>query len=84
MCVTKGKSLGVMGSKGYAVMARMEDHSTDLDDTSTETTIRFVLTLIVTTAMVGLAAYVLSFAVLGPGWSGPAHRAAISTVHVHS
>jgi len=42
------------------------------------------LTLIVSTLIVALIAYVLSFALLGPNWSGAAHRSAAAAIHVRS
>ena len=42
------------------------------------------LTLIVSTLIVALTAYVLSFALLGPNWNGPAHRSAAAAIHARS
>ena len=44
----------------------------------------FVLTLMVTTAIVALAVYVLGSAVIDGGVSAPAHRAAMTAMHAHS
>ncbi len=44
----------------------------------------FVLTLIVTTAIVAFAVYVLGSAVLDAGVGGRAHRTAIAVMHAHS
>jgi hypothetical protein len=56
----------------------------DVDETSVESTIKFVLTLIVATVIVAAAIYVLGSAVLDGGAGGPAHRAAIAAVHARS
>jgi len=42
------------------------------------------LTLAVSTLIVALTAYVLSFALLGPNWSGSAHRSASAAFHARS
>ena len=42
------------------------------------------LTLVVSTLMVALSAYVLSFALLGPDWGGRAHRSASAAFHLKS
>lgn len=47
---------------------------------SSERTLSFWMTLFITTLIVGLAAYVLSFAMLGPGGGVPSHKAAINSV----
>lgn len=54
------------------------------DETSIESTIKFVLTLIVTTMIVAAAVFVLGCAVLDATGSGSAHRAAIATIHAHT
>ena len=56
-------------------------------DTSRASGGRFLslwLTLAVSTLIVALTAYVLSFALLGPNWNGPQHRSAVATLHAHS
>ena len=50
------------------------------NDIASERTLSFWMTLLVTTLIVGLAAYVLSFALLGPGGALPTHRAAVTSV----
>ncbi len=47
-------------------------------------TFRFVATLIVTTVMVAMTAYVLSYAVLAPERTGSAHGAASLAPHMRS
>ena len=47
---------------------------------SSERTLSFWMTLLVTTLIVGLAAYVLSFAMLGPSGGASSHRAAATSV----
>ncbi len=65
-------------------MSRIEGRVNDVDETSVESTIKFVLTIIVTTVIVAFALYVLSAPLIGAGSNAPAHRAAIDTVHAHS
>ena len=65
-------------------MSRLENGFGDVGDSSADRLIRFVLTLIVATVIVGATAYVLSAALLGPGGNGAAHRAAIASLHQHS
>ena len=65
-------------------MSRIEGRIDDVGESSAETTLKFVLTLIVTTVIVAAAVYVLGSAVLDGGASGPAHRAAITAIHGHS
>jgi hypothetical protein len=62
-------------------MSRFENRFGDLGDSSADRLVRFVLTLIVATVIVGADAYVLSAALLGPGGN---HRAAIASLHAHS
>ena len=45
---------------------------------------RFVLTLIVTTLIVAVTAFVLGSAVLDPRANGGGHRSAVATLHAHS
>jgi len=42
------------------------------------------LTLVVSTLIVALTAYVLSFALFGPNWSGAGHRSASAAIHARS
>ena len=49
-----------------------------------ETTLRFVMTLIVATLMVGITAYVLSYAVLASGSAGPTHGATAAAQHART
>lgn len=42
------------------------------------------LTLVVSTVIVALTAYVLSFALLGPNWTGAGHRSASAAIHARS
>ena len=49
-----------------------------------ETTLRFVITLIVTTLMVAITAYVLSYAVLAPGSTASTHGATAAAQHVRT
>jgi hypothetical protein len=65
-------------------MSRIEGRVDGLDESPWENTIKFVLTLIVTTVIVAAAVYVLGSAMFEPGASGPAHRAAIAAMHAHS
>jgi hypothetical protein len=60
------------------------DNVGDADAEGLETRRRFVATLIVTTVMVAVTAYVLSYAVLPPGTMGPAHGAAAATQHTRT
>jgi hypothetical protein len=65
-------------------MSRIEGRVDDADETSVESTLKFVLTLLVATAIVAAAVYVLGCVVLDAGASGPAHRAAIAAMHSRS
>lgn len=65
-------------------MSRMEGRIDDVDESSAESLLKFVLTLIVATAIVVFAVYVLGAAVLDGGASAPGHRAAIAAMHAHS
>jgi len=56
----------------------------DFIDASTDQRIRLWVTLIVTTLMVGLTAYVLSFALLGPADNPPPHRSAAALLRARS
>jgi hypothetical protein len=65
-------------------MSRIEGRVDDADETSVESTLKFVLTLLVATAIVAAAVYVLGCVVLDAGASGPTHRAAIAAIHSRS
>ena len=65
-------------------MSRIEGRVDGLDESFWENTIKFVVTLIVTTVIVAAAVYVLGSAMFEPGASGPTHRAAIAAMHAHS
>ena len=65
-------------------MTNTEDRADDGAGASAERTVMFVLTLMVTTAIVALAVYVLGSAVIDGGVSAPAHRAAMAAMHAHS
>ncbi len=69
---------------GKRVMSRIEESAVDVDETSTENTIKFVLTLIVTTVIAAVAVYALGVVVLDSREGAPAHRAAIAAMHAHS
>jgi hypothetical protein len=56
----------------------------DFSGVSADHKIRLLLTLVVTTLMVALTAYVLSFALLGPGNNPPPHRSASAMMHARS
>ena len=64
-------------------MMRTESRTQDFGDVSVDHKIKLLLTLVVTTLMVALTAYVLSFALLGPGNNPPPHRSA-ALVHARS
>jgi hypothetical protein len=74
---------GEPGSEGKLAMTGLRDRM-DAGREGTETTLRFVMTLIVATLMVAVTAYVLSFAVLAPGSAGPTHGATAATQHVRT
>jgi len=65
-------------------MSRIEGRVDEFDESSWESTIKFVLTLIVTTLIVAAAVYVLGSVMFDAGGSGPAHRGAIAAMHAHS
>jgi Tfp pilus assembly protein PilN len=65
-------------------MSRIEGSVDELNESSKESRLRFVLTLIVTTVIVVFAVYVLGLAVLDRAPIAPAHRAAITAMHAHS
>ena len=65
-------------------MTRTESRTQDLSDVSEDHKIRLLITLVVTTLMVALTAYVLSFAILGPGANPPPHRSASAMLHSRS
>ena len=60
------------------------EHADDVGLANSEKTLRFVMTLIVTTLMVAVTAYVLSYAVLAPGATGPAHGLSSAAQHARS
>ncbi len=64
-------------------MTGLEERIDGAASAGSETTLRFVLTLIVTTLMVAMTAYVLSYAVLAPGATA-ARGAAASMQHARS
>ncbi len=65
-------------------MPGSDDRIDDVEPTGSETTLRFVLTLIVATLMAASTAYILSYAVLAPGTIGPTHGASASMPHPRS
>ncbi len=65
-------------------MTRFEWRVDDVGAASTERTLKFVLTLIVTTLIVALAVYVLSAPLFGAGSNAPTHRAAVAPLRAHS
>ncbi len=65
-------------------MNGVRDNLGDVSPAGSESRLRFVATLIVTTVMVAVTAYVLSYAVLAPGTMGPAHGAAAATQHTRT
>ena len=65
-------------------MSSFEGDADDETKASSERTFMFVLTLIVTTAIVAFAVYVLGSAVLEAGPAGSGHRVAIAAMHAES
>jgi hypothetical protein len=65
-------------------MTRIESRADNFSDDSTDRKIRLWITLAVTTLMVAVTAYVLSFAILGPGANPPPHRSASAMLHSRS
>jgi hypothetical protein len=65
-------------------MTNTESRRQDLSNVSEDHKIRLLITLVVTTLMVALTAYVLSFAILGPGNNPPPHRSAAAMMHARS
>ena len=65
-------------------MTRTESRTQDFSDVSADHKIRLLITLVVTTLMVALTAYVLSFAILGPGNNQPPHRSTAAMIHARS
>jgi hypothetical protein len=65
-------------------MIRIESRDDNFSDDSADQKIRLWVTLAVTTLMVALTAYVLSFAILGPGDNPPPHRSASAMLHSRS
>ena len=68
-------------SKALFLSAAATDQKVRVIDASTDQKIRLWVTLIVTTLMVALTAYVLSFALLGPA---DTHRSAAALPHARS
>jgi hypothetical protein len=65
-------------------MTGIESRANNSSDDSTDQKMRLWITLAVTTVMVALTAYVLSFALLGPGDNPPPHRSAAAMLHSRS
>ena len=65
-------------------MTRIESRNDNFSDNSADQKIRLWITLVVTTLMVAVTAYVLSFAILGPGDNPPPHRSASAMLHSRS
>ena len=65
-------------------MSANESRSEQIGDVAADRALRFWATLLVATLIVGFTAYVLSFALLAPGQSASAHRAASSLFIVAS
>jgi hypothetical protein len=65
-------------------MTGFERSVDELSVTLTDQRITLWTTLIVTTAMVALIAYVLSFALFGPSDDAPPHRSAAAMMRAHS
>ncbi len=65
-------------------MSAKESRPEEFGDVSADRALRFWATLLVATLIVGLTAYVLSFALLAPGQSASMHRAASSLFIVAS
>jgi heme O synthase-like polyprenyltransferase len=65
-------------------MTRIEDRPDEFGEISRERYFIFTLTLIVTTFMVAVTAYVLSVAFISDGDNATAHRAAIAAIHARS
>jgi hypothetical protein len=79
-----GRKRKAATSKGTAAMSRYEGRVDEADETSWESTLKFVLTLIVTTVIVALAVTVLSVPLFGVGWSASGRPAAVATFHLRS
>ncbi len=65
-------------------MFGIEDRADEAASVANERTFMFVLTLVVTTVMVGFAVYVLGAAMIDAGGGGSAHRAALAAVHTRA
>jgi len=65
-------------------MTRIERRVDDVTDASADRTIMFVLTLIVTTVIVGFAVFALGWAVIDGGAGASGHRAAIAAIHARA
>lgn len=68
----------------FAMMGMDKPEDSEVSD-KRDRIITFAMTLVVTTLMVALTAYVLSFALLGEKWSAqPPHKAAMAALHLRS
>ena len=65
-------------------MTDSTDEGDGAERSGAEITLRFVTTLIVTTLMVGVTAFVLSYAVLAPERQAQAHGSAAVLQHARS
>jgi hypothetical protein len=70
-------------------MSRTAERVGDVDEASAgstlaESTLKFVLTLIITSVIAAAAVYVLSAPLFSTGTNGPAHRAALAVIHSHT
>jgi hypothetical protein len=62
----------------------VEEHADSVQHASSETTFRFVMTLIVTTLMAAVTACVLGYAVLAPERTGSAHNPGPAMQHARA
>jgi hypothetical protein len=62
----------------------VEEHADSVPRASSETTFRFVMTLIVTTLMAVVTAYVLGYAMLAPERMGSTHNPAPTVQHARA
>ncbi len=65
-------------------MSTIETRVDVADEASAERRLKFILTLVVATAIVAAAVAVLSAPLLGAGSNGPSHRAVVATLHAHT
>lgn len=65
-------------------MTRVQYEAEDAEGGESDTMLRFVVTLIVSTLMVAVTAWVLSYAVFAPERVGSAHGGAAAVQHAHS